>query len=616
MWWPALAAIAWIAEGLRVAAARRPGLPLWDEAAQGFDGVRVADALRRLDLLALLRALNDQVVWPPVHSLLSAPAFLVAGPVFAAAPLVSLALYAAAALAVAACAARMLPRRAAWGGLLALALLLAAPYYRAFGVLGMLEMPGAFLLALTLALHLAATRPDPPPRTLAWAGVTTTLLMLHKYNYGLLWLAPLALHEWWLLDGAARSAARARAGAWLRAGGWRRPMPLLVLSWLVFLAAVQLTGGFAFEALGRRVSVRSAGNGAYALLLVLVAWAAAWAIRHPARRRAAWEALPPRLRSHAKTVLAPLLAWFLLPWPNRVRALVDFATNRSTGPAPWSPEGLAYYPEAFVRDYSAWPWLGGIVLAMALVPPPRGADPRGRAFFARQRLAYAALLVGLGATMLHRYHDPRFLFTTALLVWLNAARTAVTALDAGLARAPRPLRLAAWAALGAALAAAPFLAGPSADRVLGIRDGFRSDASMLEAVDSVVALARGEDTPPALLGYSNPLSPGLVSWRARQVAPRLATSALPRRLPWLDAGAEAPALAARLDRALLPGRRIVAALPEPGARAWSFAYSCEVWADSVTLHSLRRSPRVLAERDTLLGDSGFRLASFRVKIAP
>src|SRR5262249_59777904 len=128
-------------------------------------------------------------------------------------------------------------------------------------------------------------------------------------------------------------------------------------------------------------------------------------------------------------------------------------------------------------------------------------------------LGYIALVVGLAGTIAHRYHDPRFLFTTALLVWLNAARAAVDLVAGALARAPRPLRVPlAAAGLAALLLALP---PPPESRVREGRRAFRTSETLLPVMDRVLDLAAGERGRSVLLGYSYVLSPGLLSWRAR-----------------------------------------------------------------------------------------------------
>jgi hypothetical protein len=580
-----------------------PGLPLWDEAAQGFAGLEAARALFHFRPLAFLAVLNRQVVWPFVHALLLLPGFGLFGPGITTPALVSATLFGLTAVLASAAGSALHPTRGPWIGLLAAALLLASPQYGVFGTLGMLEMPGAFLLALTLALHLRCSGRDARRPGLAAAGVSTAALCLLKYNYGMLWLAALIVNEWFRLARDRRAFWRGRAAAWLSAGELFRPLPLLLTLALGALATIALTGGFEFTTLGRRVSVHSVGNPAYALLVISTASGALALARDPAAWRARWSALPERHRVLIATIGVPLLVWFLIPWPNRVRALADFVANRQSGPSPWSPAGLLYYPRAFASEYSPAAAIGWIVLVLALVPPRR-AEPGAW-------LCYIALAIGLAGTVAHRYHHPRFLFTTALLVWINAARAAVGLVASLLARAPRVLRVpAATLALGAALIALP---PPLESRVRAGHRAWRTSEALLPVMDRVLDLAARERGHAVLLGYSYALSPGLLSWRAREVRPELALERLPKRAPWLPADAPEAAIAARLDRMLAPGALVMAALPTPRSPAYAPGYATEVWADSVTATRLESDRRVVAE--TSGSDGDFRLLAFRVRPA-
>src|SRR5262249_2053075 len=210
--------------------------------------------------------LNRQVVWPFVHAVLLLPGFALFGTGIETPALVSSVLFGLTAALAYAAGSALHPTRGPWIGLLAAALLLASPQYRVFGTLGMLEIPGAFLLALTAALHVRCAGPDASRPWLPAAGATTAALFLLKYNYGLLWLAALVANEWFRLARERRAYWRGRALGWLRAGGLLRPLPLLLTLALAALAAIHWSGGFEFEAFGRRVSVHSAGNPAYALL--------------------------------------------------------------------------------------------------------------------------------------------------------------------------------------------------------------------------------------------------------------------------------------------------------------------------------------------------------------
>jgi hypothetical protein len=604
-----------LAYALHALARRDGGVPLWDEAAQGFAGLRVAEAIRHLRPLELLRALNEQVVWPPLQSVLAAPFFLALGAGFDTPARAAVAMFVGLAIAalwagmsigargtVAPATGARPPRHveaSAWaGGTLAAAAMLVSPPVRGFGSLGMLETPGALLVLLAFVFAGVDVEGRSGRRFGRLAGIATGALFLLKYNYALLWIAPLAIVEWSRLPADVHGAWRARLAAWLAAGRWRRPLPLAIGAWALLLVGVALTGGFAFEAYGRRVSMRSWGNPGYGLLVACTAWAlVAWA-KHRARWRARWHELPERTRALIAWAGVPILVWLLIPYPNRVKALAGFVANRATGPSPFSVDGLLYYPRAFANDYAPDPVAGWVVLALALAPPRRGASVAAR-------LAWWSLIIGLAATWLHRYHDPRFLFTVAPFVWLNAVRTAMDVLSWVMQRARPATAAAVWVALAAGAAAAalavswpvPVPAGLGASleaRAGAIHRAYRAPAAVVPALDAVLdhtALAPGGPRPAVLLGYSNALSPGLLSWRLAQRSgrPRVPLDDLPLRPATLDEGAPDEAIAARIERLIAMRRRIVAALPAAGAAG---AIRSEVWADSVTAARLVADPRV------------------------
>ena len=362
-----------------------PSLPLWDEAAHGYAGVQVADALRHFHPLELFLALNRQVVWPFVHSLLLAPALLLGGNGFAAAEAGSIALGFATVIALFAAGTQLHPTRGAMVGLVAAALALLAPAYALFGTLAMLEIPGALLLAVAFALHVRAAREPLSPRHLRAAGIATTALFLCKYNYGLMWLAPLAFWEWRFLPQEFRARAWAAVRRRMTPRWWLRPMPLLFAIGTVAITAILLSGGGEFAWLGQRVSVRSPGNLAYGLWLVGLVWLLIPRRGRESRRAWIWAHCPERARLLVQTIAVPLAVWFTLPYPNRVKEFFGFIANRDSGASPWSAEGLLYYPRAFVADYSPAPWVAWGVLGLALAPTDQCLSGNGSQFFATRR---------------------------------------------------------------------------------------------------------------------------------------------------------------------------------------------------------------------------------------
>ncbi|TMQ49795.1 MAG: hypothetical protein E6K73_09250 [Candidatus Eisenbacteria bacterium] len=612
-------------------AASSPGFPIWDPAGHGLIGLDLAQAIRHADPLKFLSIINRQVAWPFVHGLMLAPMFLVLGNRYATADELSAVLYGLTVIAIVVAGWRLDPVRGAWIGGLAAALALASPAFAQFGTLCMLEMPGAFLLVLSLLAYAHAAADPARPGRLAAAGWCTTALFFCKYNYGLMWIAPLLLHEWLALPGAARAAWIDRALGAARAA-WLKPFPFVMIVYAGLLAWIAVTGGGAFQLFGQRVSVRSPGNPAYGFYLLWVVWGLLALRRRRGRLRGWWESLPARARVWGLSVALPIGLWLLIPYPNRVRELIGLFWNRSTAESPWSLQSLLFYPRAFANDYSPAPPVGWLVLALAFVPPlkgPRGVGPGAIATLAAeqessrdpQRLLYLAFLIDFLAIALtyagsradvfglHRYPGSRFLFTTAPLIWLRAGTTAVHLLDllpAGAGRIAAPAR-----ALGlAGLLAWTVLGRPPIDRIRAGHEAYQSPPGLAAVIDRVLEQADRPGDRAVLLGYSYPLSPALLAWQAELTGPRFDRRRIPERLPWLAPGAGADEIEGRVQS--LSGRRVIAALATPGSPIATASYENEVRPDRAIVARLDEAPGVMKETDLSIPEAGFRVEVFRL----
>ena len=435
--------------------ARRGFFPQWDPAKYGVAGVRLAAALRHLDPLAFLAGVNRLGLWPPLYPLAETPAFLLFGDGYRVAAgfvgaldfLTALAAFWAGRWVAADGTDELRPSIA--GALTALAVLV-CPIGHLFGTLSMLEVPGALLVFVAVGAYarsLATGRRE----HWRWACIAATALFFLKYNYGLLWLAPLALHEAWRAagdeEGALRHAAR-RAGERLRAIDLRRPWTWFLIAYAALLVAIAVTGGWELPLADRTFHVQAVGNPLYVLYLLVVFRA----LVVPGRRRALlarFRALGERARTAAAWIGLPIAVWFLLP--PHLKEFCKFVENRAAGPPAWSLGGLVFYPRAFVAAYSPYLAVGVAVLFLAAWPLAelRRLPPA-------RRLVALALAVGAAALVLHPDKLPRFLFTVAPLVWLGAAATVAAGLRSMAAAAGR-WRAAAGVGGAAALAVAALL---------------------------------------------------------------------------------------------------------------------------------------------------------------
>jgi hypothetical protein len=493
---------------------------------------------------------------------------------------------------------REAPGAAALAGLVAAALAAASPMARLFASLVMLELPGVLFLFLAVAAYTAALR-RPENGRFHLAFLAATALFFVKYNYGLLWLAPLVLHEAWIGSGSLAALARriraATAGADLL-----RPWPLFLIAYGVFLLAYAWRGGFTLRLFGGELRGTSLGNPVYALYLLAATRAGvrAWRDRGALGRR--WAALAPRRRALLSCTAAPIALWMLLP--QHAKELVDFVTNRSSAMPAFGAESLGFYPRSFLDDFSAAPVVGWLALGLALAPLARLgrlAPPR--------RVVVLALALSLLLTAAHPYKQPRFLFIGAALLWLSAALTAADSWRTLARRLPAAANAVAAGAGALALVAAATL--PAGDRLATDFRRHSVDGSVLPMLD---ALADGCAEAPAcaVAGVWNDLSPALLEWHLRLRHGRPEGDRRPRDVRRL-AGGPRPAVALERAAALPPGARVQVVDLEPGGRAWSHAFRRETDWLAPLRAAIADHPAFELEAEATFPESGYRLWTYR-----
>ena len=492
----ALGAGTWQALGAWTAYEANPRLPLWDMARHGWAGVEVLRPLGRGELLTVVDRLNRQDSWPFGFSVLLVPFLAAGGAGFASATLLSTVTFGLTpALLVWAGRETDRERLGTAAGLLAALLWAASPLPLLCAILVMRETAGAALALAAFALYARALRRE-TRRAYGAAGIAALVLLLVKYNYGLLWLIAVAAHQVLRLSPEGRSGLRRRAGNWLWPwrSGRRGRIALAVVLYLIAGCALA------------RVNV---GYAVYALLLGgAVALALAWR-RDRARLAARWRALPPAVAALLATVVLPLWIWFLSPHPVHPKAVFAFLRNRPGGQAGLA--ALLTYPRSLLADYAPAPALGAVLLAGALLGAVLALRRREQRNGPAGALALLAL-VGLALTTLHPFKEPRFLFTVAPFVTLLGSL--------GLAAPLRSLaRRPAWQALAALLlpalgALVIHLTAPAPLRAARLAAGYvaaSSDPGLGAVLQDIDRQARpGPRT--AFLGGANELSEALVRW--------------------------------------------------------------------------------------------------------
>jgi hypothetical protein len=521
----ALTVVLLVVAALRVAAPvmalaiGSPRLPQWDMAKYGVSGLRLALALQDLDPLVFLRDLNGLDVWPPVFPLLEVPAFLLAGPGYASARgLVALLFMVA--IAAAFWSGSQSGHRSGFAvGALTAALIATSPMAQVFAALVMLEIPGTLLLLLAVGFYLRSLTTG-RARDFTLACVAATVLFFCKYNYGLIWILPMAAQE--LLRAHGGPALRASAIMKSLSSVLKRPWSAVWAVGVLSAAIRELAGPWQFTISSRAVSVSSSGPLLYALYaLTLLRWSLRPRRSLEAGKR--WlERLEPRNRSMVLAIALPIGLWMVVP--SHTINFVGFLANRTSGAPVLSLESLLFYPKVFVSEYSPLPAVGVAVLLFAALSLRRlrSADETGRV------LALAVLFSSL-AVVAHPYKQPRFFFITAALLWLAGSREAVGLVTQVASRGgENSQRWIAAAVAGGSLVAAAVVA-VDADR---LRRGHRrhtvpaSTAEVLDAITNEAAKVRAS----VLLGTWNHLSPWLVEWSCLQRRPSMDPGQVPREL--------------------------------------------------------------------------------------
>jgi hypothetical protein len=590
---------------LRRFATSAPELPLWDEAKYGLDGARLAAAIERLDVPHAAALVYGLDVWPPLFPVLESSVFLAAGNGFAVARELVAVMFV---LLVAATfwAGREIAPESPPVAAIAAALVIASPFVQLFAVQAMLEVPGMLLYVLSFAAYARFLRLG-GRRWIVATGVLSAALFFVKYNYGLLWLAPLLANEAWIACGGARAALGRGVGV-VRRIDPRRPFTLFVLLYLAALAVIAMTGGGTLRVGGAAVSVTGIGN-PLAVLIAIVLVRALMRPRRAGRRFRAWErGVAERNRVLLWTAGVPIAIWLLLP--PHLRGFVDFVENRSAGPPIASLEGLLFYPRVFVVEYHAARWLGTVAGLLAL-----GAIVRRRETPA-PRTTLLAVLIALLALTLHPYKEPRFLLIAAPVLWLAAAWNAATLAEAALAklRVPRAgssggLAIAAAIAVLGLLAAAP---SPSPSlRASFSRYTVGADARPM--LDHVVDVAARR--PTLVLGTWNQASPALIEWRFLQLRAAQGdhvAAAIPEWVVPSRRGGSAERILSRLDQAHAPERIVMLEVDPPTAPSpeWAAAFA----AETAWLEPVRRALDGGSAPYALASDEGFTGAGYRVRV--
>lgn len=442
-----------------------------------------------------------QGYWPPGLSLYQVPFYVVLGGGITSGLWTSLAAF----VFLAAIGAAILLKQRDGGRLLAasvfVSLLISSPFLLAYASVTMTEMLGAAAQLLVLFCY-QAWRQHRDARHARLFAISLTVLFFIKYNYFVLLVGPLVLYEW-LEHSAGWTLSRRAARLW----SYTRcvlssPTAVFVLVYLAALLVVTSTGGFRFEVLGQRISVRSVGSSGHVVLYSVLL--RLWYLHH--RGRIDWQRL-----TSADARVRPLLLWFVLPvtvwlaapYPNHIRDFANLVINRPLG-EPTVTSGLLTYLDALRDVYFYHPWvLVAVIAAFATAALHHREQPPVIQWL------LVAIPLQFAAIALHQTRFPRFLLLTVVLLCLVAAG------EAGRWFA----RSVAARTVAGLLACIVLGAGVFAARDVVTEERFRSIAfqNYTDSEPLRVALAsiRGElkaSDRLLIVGQSNDLSPALFRW--------------------------------------------------------------------------------------------------------
>lgn len=476
-------------------------LPRWDLATHLGHGWLDYHLLATGRIPRLLWDLWLQGYWPPVLSMYQVPFYLLLGGGMTSGLWSSLVAFGLAGLMGSAVLWRQSKNGAVLSVSLFLALLMSSPFLLAYASVTMTEILGA-LAQLLVLLSYVRYREAPTPRAATLFAASLTVLFFTKYNYFVLLVAPLVLHEW-LERTSGWNAARRLTELWR----WTRrvlssPTGAFVALYVAGLLIVVRTGGFDFRLMGQRISVHTIGNSGHVVLYLLLA--RLW-YQHR-RDRIDWGRLTstdPRVRPLLVWFVAPVTIWLASPYPNHIRDFSNLVINRPLDESTVAA-GVAIYLDALRTTYFYSEWVLAFMVAAFVLAAVRyrGQPPLMQWLILAIPLQFAAIAF-------HQTRLPRFLLLTVVLLCL-AASSEVGRWFAGSRRGRVAASLLAPLVLVSGVMAARNVVAQARFRAVAF-ENYTDNEALRAALDSIRAELQAGDRL-AIVGQSNELSPALFRW--------------------------------------------------------------------------------------------------------
>jgi len=487
----------------------------------GYDGVKLAEAVKNLDFISFLVHINGMALWPPAFPIMEFPIFLIFGYDYSVARAFISILFAFCILAIFLVGSEFENSKGILVGAISVALMCLSPFCQLFGILIMLEIPGTLLLLLATLFYIKYVKTD-SSKYLKLTCIFTVALFFCKYNYGLMWIIPLAINEAWRESLLSRKNIKNGFSRLIQFGRNKPFFATFLIMYVCFLLSIIISGGFIWHIVGQKISVTSLGNPVYFLIIILIIRFLIKPKRNIALVRNIWQQLEQKYRLFFLIVVLPIFVWMLVP--THIKGFFSFVQNRSSGLPFFSEDNLLFYFRTFIEQYSTSEVIGLIVLTLSIIPLFFLNK-----YFPQNRIIYLVLATGLIVSVLHSYKLPRFFFTVAPFVWLVCAHSFTNILEF----VSRRLKLNTISSIIYPLLTFVSLAFVS---FIGI-DSKRLESKFINYTVSentrplldIISNTAENSKGTVILGYWNRLSPGLVKWHSRISKPDIEESSIPRQ---------------------------------------------------------------------------------------
>jgi len=403
----------------------------------GF-GVDLAVALRTLNPIEYLVALEGVRIWAPLHPAILGVVLASAGIDYRLAIVPSLIGWVMTVVLTWLIARHLFVDRVRGmvAGTVAAIFAIASPEFRALASDVMLETLGAGLTALSVWLYMRAI--EAPHDYGRWRALALglTLLFLEKQNYWLLAVVSLALavvseapRDW--LARTRQLIAEIPARDVVR-NSFKDPLLIAFAVVCMLILGLLLKGPTVVSVFDHRISLYPPGNlmaAAWALLLIRIT--ILWY-----RHRAVFnDRIAPAGRAMFYWHAVPIGCFLLLP--QRLGFLLFFVSPANSLPeqhfGPWS--GAHQYAQVFAEGYQAAHWSAALAAALALL-----AATQIRHLTSGARLVLILLVISSAAVVLHPNVEGRYMASWIFTVWILAgagAAIVVYWLTSRLSAAPR-----------------------------------------------------------------------------------------------------------------------------------------------------------------------------------